>query len=141
MADSDCIFCRIVAGEVPCHRVYEDEDVLVFMDLFPAARGHTLVVPRAHHESIFEISDEAVRAVASAARRVARAIGVALGPDGLNVTQASGAAAGQTVPHYHVHLLPRSQGQRLSFHGTERGDPEELAALAQAIAGELDTTG
>lgn len=132
-----CIFCGIAAGRVPCHRVYEDDAVLAFMDVNPAADGHTLVIPRGHAENVFDIDETSMTRVAVVVRRVARALNEALGPDGINVVQANGPAAGQTVFHYHVHLIPRTEGERLRMHGKGPGEPERLAEMASAIAERL----
>jgi histidine triad (HIT) family protein len=133
----DCIFCQIAAGRAPAFRVAEDEGALAFMDLFPASEGHVLVIPRDHAENVFEMADAPMRATAALSRRVARAIRAALAPDGLAVYQANGAAAGQTVWHYHLHLIPRRMGDPLSLHGRERGDADRLRALAESLAAKL----
>jgi histidine triad (HIT) family protein len=133
-ADPSCIFCRIVAGELPCHRVYEDAHTLVFMDIFPVADGHTLVITKQHAATIFEADEAALTAVAATARRVAHAIRAALAPDGLMVFQLNGAAAMQTVFHYHMHLLPRRTGEALALHTRVPGDPARLAEVAARLA-------
>lgn len=132
-----CIFCAIVAGQAPAHPIAEDDAALAFMDVFPASEGHALVIPKAHSENLFQIEDAAVRAVAALARRVALAMRSALAPDGMAVYQANGRAAGQTVFHYHVHLIPRNEGSPLMFHGRARADDERLAELAAAYAAKL----
>ena len=132
-AEPGCIFCRIVAAAAPSHRIAEDERALAFMDLFPASDGHALVIPRAHAADLFEIDDADVRAVAALARRVALAQRAELGPDGVIAVQANGAAAGQTVWHYHVHLIPRRAGDPMTLHGRSRGDDARLRALAAAL--------
>jgi histidine triad (HIT) family protein len=137
----DCIFCQIAAGEAPAHRVLEDDRVLVFLDLFPAAEGHTLIITKQHFENVFEASERDLAAVAERSRSVARAIRQVLRPDGLGVFQLNGAAAGQTVFHYHMHLIPRKQGEALSIHGRQRGDPQRLQELAQALAAALEGAG
>lgn len=136
-ADDTCIFCRIVAGELPCHRVYEDARTLVFMDIFPVADGHTLVITRDHAATIFEAEEAALTAVAATARRVAHAIRRVLAPDGLMIFQLNGAAAMQTVPHYHMHLLPRRAGEPLALHTRVPGDPARLAQIAAHLAAAL----
>ncbi|MEX0790477.1 MAG: HIT domain-containing protein [Actinomycetota bacterium] len=103
----DCIFCRIGAGEAPSHKVYEDDRVFAIMDIFPWNEGHTLVIPRTHAGTIFDISAEDVAAVAEAARRLAPAIREAVGAEGLNLLQSNGRAAWQQVDHFHLHLIPR----------------------------------
>jgi histidine triad (HIT) family protein len=128
-----CIFCRIVAGEATAAKVHEDEHSLAFLDLFPAAEGHTLVIPKLHYADLFGATEETLPAVTLATRRVARALRKALAPDGLMVVQLNGAAAGQTVFHYHVHLLPRAAGSEPRFHGREAADPVRLAEVASRI--------
>jgi histidine triad (HIT) family protein len=135
---SDCIFCKIVAGELPCFRVHEDDRTLTFLDLFPVAEGHTLVIPKRHFPDIFAIDDFSLSAVAATSRRVAHAIDRALGPDGLGIFQANRAAAGQTVFHYHMHLLPRTGGDPFRLHSRVRGEDESLRAIAARIAAALE---
>ena len=103
----DCVFCRIVAGEAPSHRVFEDEETVAFMDINPATDGHCLVIPRHHAPDVWTLPEEAGTAVWRSVRRVAHALRDAIAPDGLNVLQSNGRAALQTVFHYHVHLIPR----------------------------------
>ncbi len=129
----DCIFCRIAAGEAPCFRVYEDARVLVFLDIFPTSRGHTLLIPKAHSENLFETDPDDLAAVVRVSRRIARTLRKELAPDGLGVFQLNGAAAGQTVFHYHMHLIPRRQGEGMQVHSRVRGDDAELAALAERL--------
>jgi histidine triad (HIT) family protein len=130
----DCIFCKIVAGLAPAQRVHEDELTVTFMDLFPASRGHLLIVPRRHFSDILS-ADEAslVRAIANS-RRIALALQRALAPDGIGVHQLNGAAAGQTVFHYHMHLIPRRMGDPIGFHGRRQASETELAEVAALIA-------
>jgi histidine triad (HIT) family protein len=132
-----CIFCLIVRGEAPTFKVYEDADTLAFMDLFPVAPGHTLVIPKQHGDNIFEVSERDLERVAAVSRRVALAIRSELAPEGLGVFQLNGAAAGQTVFHYHQHLIPRSAGEALTLHTRVRGDDEDLARIARLLAGAL----
>jgi histidine triad (HIT) family protein len=133
----NCIFCRIVRGEAPCHRVYEDADTLAMMDIFPVTDGHTLVITKAHFADIFAATEPALVAVAAAAHRVAAAIRATLAPDGLMVFQLNGAAAMQTVFHYHMHLMPRADGEPLALHSRVPGDPARLAELARRIGGAI----
>jgi histidine triad (HIT) family protein len=134
---ADCIFCQIVRGEAPAHVVCEDERTLVFMDIFPVADGHTLIIPKAHCDDLFGADPDDLRAVIERSRAVAHAISRALAPDGLGVYQLNGAAAGQTVFHYHMHLIPRSYGAGLQVHSRTPGDPKRLAEIAQRIAAAL----
>jgi histidine triad (HIT) family protein len=129
----DCIFCRIVAGSAPSFSLDEDATTISFLDLFPVAQGHTLVVTKAHFENLFEATPEALAGVVAASRRVAHAIRETIAPDGLGVFQLNGAAAGQTVFHYHMHLVPRWQGQGFQLHSRVRGDPDELRGTAAKI--------
>ena len=131
----DCIFCQIVAGSARSHKVWEDEHTLVFMDLFPVAHGHTLIIPKPHWENLFEVSDDAARRVVTISRRLAHAMRSSLTPDGIAVFQLNGAAAGQTVFHYHMHLVPRAHGSKLDIHGRRRASRDELDEVAARIAG------
>ncbi|MCX8073013.1 MAG: HIT domain-containing protein [Candidatus Binatia bacterium] len=132
-----CIFCKIVRGEAPAHRVYEDECVIVFLDIFPVSAGHTLVVTKAHYADLFEADAAALVAVAAVAKKVAHALRAVVRPAGLMVFQLNGAAAGQTVFHYHMHLMPRAEGEPLRLHARQAGDPQELAELAAKLRAAL----
>ena len=134
----ECIFCKIVAGEVGAAKIDESEHALAFMDLFPVSDGHCLVIPKAHYENLFESDTATLPEVHLLARRVARAMKASLAPDGLMITQLNGAAAGQTVFHYHAHLIPRQQGSPLSLHGRRRAEASELEATARRIASALE---
>ena len=134
----DCIFCQIAAGRAPAAKIAESPHALAFLDLFPSAEGHALVVPKRHYDDLFEADDESLPDVHLLARRVARAMRRALAPEGLMTLQLNGAAAGQTVFHYHTHLIPRRAGSELRIHGREQADPAALAALAGRIAAALE---
>ena len=114
---SECVFCRIVAGELPSTRVYEDERVIAIMDIFPATRGHVLVLPRAHADDIRGMPADDLAACAAAAQRLAERAISRLGADGVTVMQSNGSAAWQTVFHYHVHVIPRYGGDPLVLPG------------------------
>ncbi len=129
--DQDNIFARIIRGEIPCHRVYEDADTLAFMDIMPQAEGHTLVVPKAAGEDIFATSPDAVAAAIRTAQRVARAVMKAFAPPGIMIAQLNGAAAGQSVFHLHFHVIPRYAGKDLGIHAAK---PAEHAMLAEHAA-------
>ncbi len=131
--EEGCIFCAIVAGEAPAHKVYEDDKVVVFMDLFPVADGHTLIVTKDHGDNIYETDGEVLAAVGRASRKVADAIRSVFEPDGLGVFQLNGAAAGQTVFHYHMHLIPCAEGHQLSIHSRKRETDERLAQVAEEL--------
>lgn len=130
-----------MAGRLPAHSVWDGDGVRVIMDAFPACDGHVLVIPSGHAETLFDLDDATVRAVASAVRRAALALRATIAPAGLTVTQANGEAAGQTVPHYHVHLIPRHQGERPRMHGTGPGEPSALAAMAARLAAAMPPNG
>lgn len=131
--EAGCIFCEIVLSRAPCHRVFEDDLVLVFMDLFPVSEGHTLLITRQHHENIFGTPPHELAAVAARSRDVARAIREVFAPDGVAAVQLNGAAAGQTVFHYHLHLIPRNQGDPQTLHGRVKGDAAKLEQNARAL--------
>jgi histidine triad (HIT) family protein len=133
----DCIFCKIVAGTAPSHRVYEDASVLAFMDIFPVSDGHLLVIPKRHYETLLDSDEESLLAVMRVSRRIAHALATALSPDGIGVHQLNGSAAGQTVFHYHMHLIPRNHGDPIAFHGRVPGDPRRLAENARRISSAL----
>jgi histidine triad (HIT) family protein len=129
----DCIFCKIVRKEAPAHVVYEDARTLAFMDIFPVSDGHTLVIPKAHCDDIFDADPDDLRAVMDRSREIAHAIGRVLAPDGLGIFQLNGAAAGQTVFHYHMHLIPRNHGATLAIHSRVAGDPVRMAEIAKRL--------
>ncbi len=132
--DPDCVFCKIVAGELPCFKLHEDEATLAFMDINPLNDGHALVIAKGHYVTLFETPDEALAAVASVVKKVARAVEKTLSPAGLNVLQANGAAAGQSVFHYHVHVLPRRDDDEAKINwGPRPGDITRIEELAGRI--------
>lgn len=133
----ECIFCRIVRDEAPAHRVWEDEQTLVFMDLFPVSDGHTLIVTRDHYDDMFGATPAALGAVAATAKRMAHVIEDVLAPAGLMVFQLNRRAAGQSVFHYHMHLLPRWPDQPMRLHTRVPGEPARLSELAGRFAERL----
>ncbi|WP_423068066.1 HIT family protein [Devosia sp. CN2-171] len=132
------IFGKIIRGEIPAHKVYEDADVLVMMDIFPQSKGHTLVIPKAASRNLFD-ADPAVLATAIAhVQRVANAVQAALNPDGIRIAQFNEAPAGQSVFHLHFHIIPAYEGVPIGRHGDGgKADDTELAAQAKAIAANL----
>jgi histidine triad (HIT) family protein len=122
---TDCVFCRIVAGQIPSTRVYEDEHTLAFMDIGHVNPGHTLVAVKKHAANVFELEETQAEAVARAIVKISRALKKAFEPEGLSVYQANGKAAGQTVFHYHVHLLPRHAGDGMEFTWPVKNPPRE----------------
>ncbi|WP_180083180.1 HIT family protein [Acinetobacter sp. YH12102] len=134
--DDQNIFARILRGELPAIKVYEDDQVLAFMDIMPQADGHTLVVPKAPAITLLDLDPEAAAYTIQIVQKVAKAIEKALGVDGIVLMQLSGAAAGQTVPHIHFHLVPTSL-HNLGKHAAQMGDQEKIKALAEKIKAAL----
>ncbi|QET02955.1 HIT family protein [Cupriavidus pauculus] len=127
------IFARILRGELPCYKVYEDAHTIAFMDIMPQADGHTLVVPKEGAPDILTLSPEAAAAAIHTTQRIARAVNKAFAPDGLLVTQFNGEAAGQTVPHIHFHVLPRYTDQSFRRHAREQQEADVLKEHAQRL--------
>jgi histidine triad (HIT) family protein len=135
---NECVFCRIVAGQIPATKVYEDEHALAFMDIGQVNPGHVLVAVKKHAANLFELDGAQAAAVAQACLKVATAIRAAFSPAGLSVYQANGQAAGQTVSHYHVHLLPRHAGDGMELTWPVKNPSREiLEAHAAKIRGRL----
>jgi histidine triad (HIT) family protein len=134
--DPDCLFCKIVAGEIPSTRVDEDERTVAFMDINPATRGHLLVVPRAHSVDLLEIGDEDLEACVRMARRLAARLKEKLGADGVNLLNSCGRAAWQTVFHFHLHVIPRYETDPLRLPWVPApGDRDEIAQAARDVTG------
>lgn len=132
------LFTRIISGEIPSAKVYEDDLTYAFLDISPATRGHTLVVCKAELPGLLELSPELAGAVARTTQIVARALVAALRPDGFNIVQNNGGAAGQTVFHYHVHIIPRWEGDGALAHWRPgKAAPDELRALAALVAAQV----
>jgi histidine triad (HIT) family protein len=132
----NCIFCKIVRGEIPCTKVFENQRVLAFMDINPIAGGHTLIIPKSHAENIWQISQEDLGAIAAASRQVAHAIKRGLAADGIACLQLNGRAVNQVVMHYHLHLIPRRETDpELTMTAWELipGDRNQIDAIAEKI--------
>jgi histidine triad (HIT) family protein len=135
-ADPDCIFCKIVGGELPATRVAEDDRTVTFMDINPATRGHVLVVPREHTRDLLEIDPADLAAVAAAGQKIAQVMPDRLGADGVNLLNSCGRVAWQTVFHFHLHVIPRYNTDPLRLPWTpEPGDRDEIAAAARDLEG------
>jgi histidine triad (HIT) family protein len=133
---NDCLFCGIVAGDVPSQTVDSDERTVSFMDINPATRGHALVVPRAHAADLMDIPDEDLEATMLAARRLAKRMEETLEPDGFNILNACRPAAWQTVFHFHIHVIPRYEDDPLKLPWIPRGaEADQIAAIADQIRG------
>jgi histidine triad (HIT) family protein len=136
MADPECIFCSIATGDVPATIVDEDERTIAFMDIAPATRGHALVIPRAHAPDLLSVGTEDLQAVAVASQRLAARSKERLRADGINLLNSCGAAAWQTVFHFHIHVIPRYRDDPLRLPWVPGpGDPAEIAAAAQELVG------
>jgi histidine triad (HIT) family protein len=134
VSDPDCVFCKILAGEIPANIVDEDERTVTFMDINPATRGHMLVIPRRHARDLLEIEQDELQAVAVAAQRAARKAHERLRADGVKLLNSCGRAAWQTVYHFHIHVIPRYEGDPLRLPWSpEPGDVDEIASAADAL--------
>jgi histidine triad (HIT) family protein len=133
----NCVFCKIVRRQIPADKVYEDELTMAFMDIRPANEGHTLVIAREHFENLLDIDEPTLAAVAVTSQRIALAIHKALQPDGIRVSQFNGAAAGQSVFHYHLHIVPVRAGQQIGSHGRRPGNPAAIKQVAEKIRAAL----
>jgi histidine triad (HIT) family protein len=140
--DPTCLFCKIVRGEIPSARVLETDDVVAFLDLSPVNLGHVLLVPKAHHSSLFDLPDEIAAEVGRLVPRLARAVRAATGADGLNLIVNNGRAAGQTVDHGHWHFIPRSVDDAVDWPWPHLGYPEgEMDRMRARIEGVLSGDG
>ena len=139
--DNNNIFARILRGEIPCHKVYEDEHSLAFLDIMPQANGHTLVLPKEAAVVVTELSPAALQATMLTVHKLARAVQAAAEAPGLMLAQLNGPAAGQTVPHVHFHLIPRFDGVDMRLHAREPADPASLAAMAEKVIAALKAQG
>lgn len=138
MKDCNCIFCKIANGEIPSDTIYEDDDFRAILDLSPAAQGHALLLPKEHFANLFELDDATGAKVMPVAKRIGGAMMRALSCRGLNVVQNNGEAAGQTVMHFHVHLIPRYEGgEEMVAWTPHKSDPREQQLIAERIRKEL----
>ena len=139
MNNNDCIFCKIVAGELPSEKIYEDEMILAFMDIGPIAKGHVLVIPKTHSVMITDTSPEVLAEIMVVAKKVAQAQLDGMGADGVNITQANGRVAGQVVDHIHFHVIPRFKGDNVDFNWQAQSynDSKEMAEFAEKITKKL----
>ncbi len=135
--DPNNVFAKILRGALPCVKIYEDEHTLSFMDIMPSVEGHTLVIPKEEGETIFDISPEAAAATIRTTQKVAAAVKRALDAPGIMLVQLNGAAAGQSIPHVHFHVLPRAEGLDLKLHGRVMVKAEILQPIADRIRAAL----
>ena len=131
--DRDNIFAKVLRGEIPCHKLYEDDDTLAFLDIMPRTDGHALVITKEPAPDLFGISPEGLAKLMGVVQKLAPKIKNAVGADGVLIQQFNGAAAGQTVFHLHVHIIPRKEGVPMGREGAKMADPDALAATAEKI--------
>ncbi len=136
MVDNNCIFCKIAAGEIPSTTLYEDEDFRVILDLGPATKGHALLIPKAHYADLFAMEDALLAKALVTAKLMASRLKKALKADGFNLVQNNGASAGQTVFHFHMHLIPRYEGDEAGILWEPKTTtPEEMEEVARLVRG------
>src|SRR3954466_7699560 len=136
MAEDDCLFCKIVVGEIPAQRVDEDDHTIAFMDINPWTRGHALVIPREHARNLYDIPEDALSRTVVAAKRLALRMKERLGCDGINLLSSTEPAAWQTVFHFHIHVIPRYEDDPLQLPGKPMDvDQDELAEVAAEVRG------
>ncbi len=129
----ECIFCKIISGEIPCTKVYEDNDVLAFLDIGPVNQGHTLVIPKEHYETLLDMPEELLCAVSKAVKKVSKAVKEGTGCGGFNVLQSNYKVSGQLVPHYHVHIIPRLETDGLKHWPQGKYGEGEADKVAEKI--------
>ena len=137
MKKDDCIFCKIAAGEIPSRKIYEDKDLIAIMDLSPTSKGHSLIIPKEHYTNIYDIDEEIAGKVMKTAKKLATKMTVALNCDGFNLLQNNGETAGQTMFHFHMHLIPRYENDNAGILW-EPGEttPEDMAEVKRLVDGE-----
>jgi len=130
----DCLFCKIIKGEIPCYKVYEDENILAFLDVNAVAEGHTLIIPKTHYENVFDIPEETLANISKVAKKLSILYKEKLNCEGINIINANGKSAHQSVFHFHMHLIPRknNDGINLDFHGVSR-TKEDLNKILEKI--------
>ena len=131
--DENNVFAKVLRGEIPCHKIYEDEDTLAFLDIMPRTDGHALVITKEKARDLFDVRPEALAKLMAVVQKLAPVIQEAVGAEGVLIQQFNGAAAGQTVFHLHVHILPRQAGEALKPHAGKMADPAALAVIAEKI--------
>mgnify|MGYP003333555171 FL=1 len=136
--DANCIFCKIVSGEIPCFKLYEDDLTLAFMDINPANEGHALVIPKEHWEDVYAIPSDLFGATVQTVQKIAQAVNTVLSPYGMNLVQANGKGAAQSVFHFHMHILPRAEADELKLNwGLRPGEMDAIKAVSERIKASL----
>ncbi|MEE9595318.1 MAG: HIT family protein [Acidiferrobacterales bacterium] len=132
--DSNCIFCKIIAGEIPCVKLYEDELTMAFMDINPGNEGHVLVIPKEHWEDVHAIPSDLIGSTVKTVKKIATAVEETLNPDGINLVQANGKGAAQSVFHFHMHILPRRMDDELKMNwGLRAGDMDAIKEVCERV--------
>tara|TARA_B100001971_G_C18005000_1_gene439335 strand:+ start:341 stop:748 length:408 start_codon:yes stop_codon:yes gene_type:complete len=131
---SDCLFCKIVKGELPSSKIYEDEDTLAFLDLFPVNKGHSLVIPKEHYETIFDVPSDILSKVSSVMKNVADAVKKGVNADGISIAQSNGKDAGQVIPHIHFHVMPRFKDDGLKLWPQGKYEEGEMDKFKEDIS-------
>jgi histidine triad (HIT) family protein len=134
---SDCIFCKIIKGEIPCDKIYEDDKIFSFLDINPVSKGHALIIPKEHHENIQSAPDDILCALIVAVKKMSKAIMQTTGAQGFNLIVNSGEIAGQLVPHVHFHIIPRTEGDGVQPWPQSKYEKEDTAELAKKIGQNL----
>jgi histidine triad (HIT) family protein len=137
--DPNNVFAKVLRGELPCHKIYEDDDTLAFLDIMPRSEGHALVITKEKATDLFDVSPQALEKLMAVVQKLSPQIKEAVGADGVLIAQFNGAAAGQTVFHLHVHIIPRKEGTELKPHAGITEDQAKLAATAEKIKKKLGT--
>lgn len=138
--DANCIFCKIVAGEIPCFKLYEDNLTLAFMDINPGNEGHALVIPKEHWEDIYAIPSALAGATMQTVKKIAEAVNETLSPYGMNLVQANGKGAAQSVFHFHMHVLPRAKDDELKLNwGLRPGDMDAIKGVHERVKKNIRT--
>jgi histidine triad (HIT) family protein len=135
--DENNVFAKVLRDEIPCHKIYEDSDTLAFLDIMPRSDGHALVITKEKARDLFDVSPASLAKLMAVVQKLAPKIAQAMGADGVLIQQFNAAAAGQTVFHLHVHIIPRKEGEALKPHAGKMGDQAALAAMAERIRAEL----
>ncbi len=134
----DCVFCKIISGEIPCYKVYEDEDFLAFLDIYPVNMGHTLVIPKGHFENIFSLPDDVASKYFVVVKKIASVVKEVMNADGINIGMNNLSAAGQVVFHSHIHIIPRYKNDGLNHWGNKDVDKDEMNKILKKIKNKLD---
>lgn len=130
----ECLFCKIVKGELPSSKIYEDEDTLAFLDLFPVNKGHSLVIPKEHYENIFDVPAESLSKISSVMKNVADAVKKGINADGISIAQSNGKDAGQIIPHIHFHIMPRFKDDGLKLWPQGKYEEGEMDKFKEDIS-------